>query len=130
MPFACLEQFGQVQEVAVGKRMGINKRKTGKREILYVNTHCPPAERERNMLGCLLPFQRHIEIKVHKLFKKTTPAKLKGRRRRRGEKKKTSIGGRVENILIEKCQQTLLEATTSSSDCVCTKQTLLPDVED
>lgn len=35
----------------------------------------------------------------------------------------------MENILIEKCQQALLEATTSSSDCVCTKQALLPDVE-
>lgn len=76
---------------AVGKRMGINKIKTGEREILY--SHCPPAERERNMLECLLPSQKHIEMKVHKLFKKTTPAKLKGRRRRRGEKKKTSVGG-------------------------------------
>lgn len=114
----------------MGKGMGINKIKTEEREILYVNTHCPPAERERNMLGCLLPFQKHIEMKVHKLFKKTTPAKLKGRRRRRGEKKKTSIGGRVENILIKKCQQALPEATTSSSDCVCTKQAFLPDVED
>lgn len=43
--------------------------------------------------------------------------------------KKTSIGRRVESILIEKCQQALLEAATSSSDCVCTKKALLPYVE-
>lgn len=53
---------------AVGKRMGIKKIETGETKTVYVNTHCPPAERERNMLGCLLPFQKHIEMKVHKLF--------------------------------------------------------------
>lgn len=36
----------------------------------------------------------------------------------------------METILIEKCQQALPEATTSSSDCVRTKQALLPYVED
>lgn len=55
---------------AVGKRMGINEIKTGEREIVYVNSRCPPTERERNMLGCLLPFQKHIGMKVHKLFLK------------------------------------------------------------
>lgn len=43
--------------------------------------------------------------------------------------KKTSIGRRVESILIAKCRQALLEAATSSSDCVCTKKALLPYVE-
>lgn len=73
---------------AVGKRMGINKINTEEREILYVNTHCPPSERERNMLGCLLPFQKHIEMKVHKLFKKNNTCQSEGEEEEEGRKEK------------------------------------------
>lgn len=107
--------------------------KPGEREhflILTFTTQFPQGGGE--MLGHFLYFQNPIEVEVHKLFKKTTclkyylPASTEGSW---GQEKKTSVGGRVESILSEKCQQALLEAKTSSTDCVCTKQAFLPYIE-